>query len=98
MRPGSLIVLVLVVAPAAAAGDWPQWRGPNRDGHSSDTALLKEWPKGGPKLLWSVKDAKTIGTGYGQPAVVGDRLFVIGATGARQGATEFVTCLKLKDG
>src|SRR5215472_9774457 len=32
------------------AGDWPQWRGPNRDGKSSDTGLLQEWPAGGPHL------------------------------------------------
>jgi outer membrane protein assembly factor BamB len=97
MRLSSLILTVLFVAPVAGA-DWPQWRGPNRDGHSADTNLLEEWPKEGPKLLWSVKDAKTIGAGYGQPAVVGDRLLVVGASGARQGSTEFVTCLKVKDG
>ena len=32
------------------AGDYPQWRGPNRDGISSDKGLLKQWPSGGPKV------------------------------------------------
>ena len=41
------------------AEDWPQWRGPNRDGKSADTGLLKEWPAGGPKLAWKA-------TGLGQ--------------------------------
>ena len=72
--------------------------GPNRDGHSADTLLLDAWPTQGPKLTWSVKDAMAIGTGYGCPAVVGDKLFLIGATGANLDATEFVTCLALKDG
>ena len=40
----------LSMGPASASSDWPQWRGPNRDGHSSDTGLLKRWPEGGPKL------------------------------------------------
>src|SRR5262245_52127287 len=41
---------------AAGAADWPQWRGPQRDGISQETGLLKEWPKEGPKLLWQLKD------------------------------------------
>ena len=62
-RPAySIVLLSLLVLPAAEAmaqvpsepGDWPQWRGPNRDGISSDTGLLKEWPEDGPKLAWKV--------------------------------------------
>ena len=34
----------------AAVSDWPQWRGPERNGTSKETGLLKEWPKEGPKL------------------------------------------------
>ena len=41
--------------------DWPQWRGPERNGISKETGLLKQWPAGGPKLLWQVND---IGDGY----------------------------------
>ena len=50
--------LLLVAAGLGAlsagtwAADWPQWRGPRRDGVSQETGLLKEWPRGGPKLLW----------------------------------------------
>ena len=53
----------LCAAPASAA-DWPQWRGPQRDGISQETGLLKEWPKAGPKLLWTVDKA---GSGYSTP-------------------------------
>ena len=50
-------------------------RGPERDGISKETGLLKEWPKDGPKLLWQVKD---VGGGYSTPAVVGDRFYLLG--------------------
>lgn len=39
-------------AEAAPVYDWPQWRGPNRDGISSETGLLKTWPTTGPKVIW----------------------------------------------
>jgi outer membrane protein assembly factor BamB len=63
-------------APATVSSDWPQWRGPNRDGVSAEKGLLKEWPKEGPKLLWTYKDA---GEGYSCPAIVGDVLYTAGA-------------------
>ncbi len=74
------------------AADWPQWRGPQRDGISQETGLLKEWPKDGPKLLWSIKDA---GSGYSTPAVVGDRIYLLGNKGTDD---EFVSALSAKDG
>ena len=69
--------LLLVTVPSFA-DDWPQWRGPNRDGISKETGLLKQWPETGPKLLWESKD---VGDGYSTPAVVGDRLYVMGSKG-----------------
>ena len=51
----------------ALAADWPQYRGPNRDGSSKETGLLQEWPKDGPKLLWTYADA---GVGYAGPAAL----------------------------
>src|SRR5512139_43232 len=60
---------------AAAPGDWPQWRGPNRDGRSAETGLLKVWPEGGPRLVWK---ATGLGLGYSAVAVVGDKLFTMG--------------------
>lgn len=75
-----------------AGADWPQWRGPQRDGISRETGLLKEWPKEGPKLLWQLKE---IGSGYSTPAVVGERLYVISNKGMDD---EFVLALDVKDG
>lgn len=56
-------------------GDWPQWRGLNRDGISRETGFLKSWPEGGPKLAWAIRD---VGVGYAGPALVGDRLYLLG--------------------
>jgi len=76
----------------ALAADWPQWRGPQRDGISKETGLLQQWPKGGPKLVWQVKD---IGFGYSTPAVVGDHLYLVSNKGSDN---EFVHALSAKDG
>ncbi|HJT77784.1 MAG TPA: PQQ-binding-like beta-propeller repeat protein, partial [Gemmataceae bacterium] len=69
---------LLLLAGAARADDWPQWRGPDRSGVSRETGLLKTWPKDGPKLLWTFRDA---GVGYSSFAVVGNRLFTLGGRG-----------------
>jgi outer membrane protein assembly factor BamB len=67
--------LAALALPALAA-DWPQWRGPDRNDVSKETGLLKSWPKDGPKLLWTFKNA---GAGYSCPAVVGDHLYCAGS-------------------
>src|SRR5438093_7558631 len=84
--------LVLSIALSAVAGDWPQWRGPQRNGLSRETGLLKEWPKDGPQLRWKVSD---LGSGYSTPAVVADRLYLLGNEGLDN---EFVKALAVKDG
>jgi len=55
---------------------WPQWRGPHRDDVSLEKGLLRTWPSGGPKLLWTFDNA---GLGYSGPAIVGNRLYTLGA-------------------
>jgi outer membrane protein assembly factor BamB len=77
---------------AASTSDWPQWRGPDRDGISRESGLLKQWPAGGPKLLWQVND---IGDGYSTPAVVGKRIYLMSNRGM---ANEFVQALSTRDG
>ena len=74
-------LILFLFAIIASAADWPQWRGPDRDGKSSDTGLLDSWPKGGPHLLWKVQD---LGEGYSGPAIVGDRLYIQGQQGGQQ--------------
>jgi len=74
------------------AADWPQWRGPQRNGISAETGLLAEWPKDGPRLVWQVKD---IGSGYSTPAVVGNRLYLLSNQGMDN---EFVQALGVGEG
>lgn len=91
-----LCVLALSVAgPAgvvASTSDWPQWRGPGRDGTSSERGLLKQWPAGGPKLLWQVND---IGDGYSTPVAVGSRVYLMSNRGMEN---EFVQALSAQEG
>src|SRR5262245_58415098 len=60
-------------AQAPVSTDWPQWRGPDRDGISKETGLLQTWPAKGPAVLWTIRG---LGRGYGSLAVRGDRIFV----------------------
>ncbi len=84
--------LMLLVAGRLVAADWPQWRGPQRNGVSQETGLLKEWPKEGPSLIWQ---NKKIGSGYSTPAVVGERIYLL----ANQGLdNEFVQARAVADG
>ena len=62
-------------ATKTAEGEWPGWLGPNHDGKSPDTGLLKAWPEGGPKLLWKATD---IGTGFSSVAVAGGKVYITG--------------------
>jgi outer membrane protein assembly factor BamB len=80
---------------ATSPGDWPQWRGPNRDGVSAETGLLKSWPKEGPKLLWTFE--KT-GTGYSSFSVVGNVLYTMGALDEANGNREFVLAIDITTG
>ena len=59
--------------------DWPQWRGPNRDGVALDQGLIKKWPEDGPPLLYCFKgDAKGVGDGHCPPIIVGNRAYISG--------------------
>ena len=56
--------------------DWPQWLGPQRNGLTEETGLLKEWPSEGPKQVWL---SKKVGLGYGGPAIVDDVIYLMGS-------------------
>jgi outer membrane protein assembly factor BamB len=81
-----------LISVGARAADWPQWRGPQRSGVSSETGLLREWPKEGPKLLWQAKD---IGDGYSTPSVAGNRVYALSNRGLDN---EFAQALAVEDG
>jgi len=74
-----LVMLSLSSAPAAAqAADWPQWRGPDRDGHADgEIALPGTWPKAGPLKLWTSEKVLSAGWGgYGSAVVADGRVYV----------------------
>ena len=86
-----VVAVSLGMAVLDAAADWPQWQGPDRTRISKETGLLKEWPAGGPKVIWT---ASGLGSGYGSMAVAGDRVFLQGA----RGQTSVVIALNRADG
>ncbi len=67
-------------AASSAGGDWPQWRGPLRNGLSTEIGLLKEWPESGPRVTWSISN---LGAGYGTVAIQQDRIYVQGTQGGK---------------
>jgi outer membrane protein assembly factor BamB len=69
-----------------ALEDWPQWRGPHRNGTSAEKNLLKSWPQNGPPLAWKTGGA---GEGYSSFAVAGGRMFTLGARGNREYVVAF---------
>ncbi len=80
-----LIVFVFIAVPTttltcvwAGDSDWPQWRGPHRDGHAASQSLLQDWPNGGPQLKWQCSE---VGIGYSAFSIVDDRLFTMGTKG-----------------
>lgn len=98
-RRSVFAVLSLIALPSVSSlaqvpsgpGDFPQWRGPNRDGISSDTDLLKEWPEDGPKKLWQVD---SVGVGYSSIVVKDGRLFTQGDLDG----VEHIIAIDIKDG
>jgi outer membrane protein assembly factor BamB len=89
-----LAAVVLSLAPQALAqteANWPQWRGPNRDGISKETGLLKQWPTGGPSLVWKATGA---GRGYSSFSIANGKLYTMGLRGDR----EFVIAFDIATG
>ena len=78
-----------MTAGALQAQDWPQWRGPNRDGKSAGFTAPAAWPK---TAAWKWRAA--VGAGDSTPALVGDRLYSF----TRQGNNEVIMALNAADG
>jgi outer membrane protein assembly factor BamB len=86
-----LACVLLVLSVPTFAADWPQFRGPDRTGISKETGLLKKWPRGGPKLLWS---SDKLGIGYSGPSIVGNRLYIMSG----DKTSEYLDSLDVKSG
>jgi outer membrane protein assembly factor BamB len=69
------LFLLLFIFSNPVYSQWPQWRGPMRDGFSPEINLLKNWPAEGPKLLWS---CDTIGKGYSSAVIQNKKIYTTG--------------------
>jgi outer membrane protein assembly factor BamB len=76
----------VVLAQSANNANWPQWRGPNRDGISKETGLLKQWPAEGPPLAWKAAGA---GRGFSSFSVANGKLITMGLRGDREFVVAF---------
>ena len=91
LRAACVATLLCSLAHAGAA-DWPQWRGPKRDGICQETGLLKQWPTGGPRRLWKIDN---VGMGYSTVSIAGGKLFTMGDRGGRRSGAQFVLAYDL---
>lgn len=73
----TLLWAILVVTCRAADNHrpWPQWQGPNRDNISTETGLLKQWPPGGPPMVWKIHG---IGRGFADVSIANDKIYTLG--------------------
>src|SRR5438445_5278297 len=91
IRNTASVVLLALLSLPLLASDWPQWRGPSRDGISTEKGLLPEWPKGGPGLVWKTTG---LGEGYSGFSISKGRLFT---QGQRRGE-QYVLAIDIKTG
>jgi len=84
-----VVCVLLLSASVVFSQDWPQWRGPNRDGKASGFTAPRKWPK---ELTQNWKT--TVGSGDSTPALVGNKLYVF----TRQGTEEVALCLNASNG
>jgi outer membrane protein assembly factor BamB len=86
-----LALLSIAAAGTALADDWPQWRGPNRDGQSAEKGIIKSWEDSPPELLWMVEG---MGRGYSSVSVAKGKIYTTGNFDGGQG----VIAARVKDG
>jgi outer membrane protein assembly factor BamB len=74
----TILIIVFIATSVAYAGQeafWPQFHGPRRDNLSTETGLLKEWPKEGLVLLWT---AKGLGHGFSTVSIADGMIYTAG--------------------
>jgi outer membrane protein assembly factor BamB len=78
----------VLLSIATLAEDWPQWRGPNRDGVWNETGIMQSFPAGGLEISWRAP----VGPGWSSPVVAHGRVYVTDVQKARPTAKERVLC------
>ena len=90
LRIVSAASLVLLAQNSAIAADWPDWRGPNRDGTSTEKGLPEKWSLQGENLAW-----KAAYGGRSTPVVLGDRLYLENTAGSGENEQERLRLLEI---
>lgn len=95
LRLPSLVTLIAVTCAtsfsASAEATWSQWRGPGRDGKSTETGLLDQWTESGPPLLWQTDG---LGRGYASVSIAKETIYTLG----RIDKQEHLIALRATDG
>ena len=68
------IITAVTTATSLPARDWPQWRGPNHNGSSTETGWLDQWPASGPAIAWRAQ----VGLGFSSFVIAEGRAFTVG--------------------
>lgn len=85
-----VLMVVGILVGTSIASDWPQWRGPNRDGVSSEQGWRTDWPAAGPPVAWRA----SVGAGYSAVSVAAGHVYTMGNDGTK----DTVWCLNEKTG
>jgi len=97
LKPLSILVVILPLAAVGqyrvALGDWPEQRGPNRDGVSKETGLPEKWAVNGENMLWRAPYG-----GRSAPVIMGNRVYVQNPSGRGADEQERVMCLDADTG
>lgn len=88
LGPPLVVTLALLIAIPGRADDWPQWRGPNRDGVWNESGILKSFPASGLKVRWRV----SVGPGWSSPVVAKGRVYITDSELKKPDAKERVHC------
>jgi outer membrane protein assembly factor BamB len=93
-RAGIVVAAVATLTlwcPELGAQDWAQFLGPDGDGTSTQTGLLREWPASGPEVLWT----KSLGRGYGGPVIKAGRAYILDRDDA---VGDVMRCIDMRTG
>jgi outer membrane protein assembly factor BamB len=90
---GWAAAMVLVAGVTLSAADWPEWRGPQRDGHSTETNLPERWSPSGENLAWRAPFG-----GRSAPIAMGNQLCLQNTVGDVASTQERVMCLDVATG
>jgi outer membrane protein assembly factor BamB len=96
MKKTITLAMICLTLSGICLADWPQYLGPNRNAiaPAEETGLMKSWPEEGPQVLWTVD----MGKGFGAPALVGDKVYVLDREGDDADGKDVFRCLDLNTG